>query len=325
MPLFRTYELIYMLARIQEKHPWFWELKALISERPNMVLVGVGNNSTPINVSLLQKPDTTGFGDSDMSHFRESSKDFDTQSEPLTDGFLGPSEGDDGDEEAGNADAEGDIDDEGGSEDGGDGDDMHLVGKKRKGKEKAQGQKKHAKVDEKKSTAPRPGKSTPAPTQKKTSKSAIDKFSEIAAKEEETTQKAIELKKTKLKASADREIAKVKSKAEIKMNQDRLHAELEMKKMEYEYRLKFAATQPGGAPPQPFPSFPKIPDVSNENYSHMFGGQSTNSSVSNSFSSGGHWNDAVASSSSASQRSEPTFTEQLQDNSTDFNFSELNY
>ena len=59
---------------------------------------------------------------------------------------------------------------------------------------------------------PRPGKSTPALTQRKTSKSAINKFSEIAAKEEETTQRVIELKRTKLKASTDREIAKVKLK-----------------------------------------------------------------------------------------------------------------
>jgi hypothetical protein len=95
--------------------------------------------------------------------------------------------------------------------------------------------KKISKVDEKKPMAPCPGKSTPALTQRKTSKSAIDKFSKIAAKEEETTQRVIKLKKTKLKASTDREIAKVKSKAEIKMNQDRLRAELEMKKMEYEY------------------------------------------------------------------------------------------
>ena len=56
--------------------------------------------------------------------------------------------------------------------------------------------KKISKVDEKKPMAPRPGKSTPALTQKKTSKSAINKFSEIAAKEEETTQRVIELKRT---------------------------------------------------------------------------------------------------------------------------------
>jgi hypothetical protein len=116
------------------------------------------------------------------------------------------------------------------------------------------------KVDEKKPMAPCPGKSTPASTQRKTSKSAINKFSEIAAKEEETTQRVIELKRTKLKASTNREIAKVKSKAEIKINQDRLCAELEMKKMEYEYRFKLAAVQPGG-PPQSLPSLSKIPDL----------------------------------------------------------------
>jgi hypothetical protein len=270
-----------------------------------MVLVGVGNNSTPINISLLQKPEAIGFGDDDTSHLRESSKDFDTQSEPWTDGFLGPSDWDNGDEEVGNADAEGDVDDKGGSDAGGD-DDAALVGKKRKGKGKVEGPKKHAKLDEKKPTAPRPGKSTPAPaapTQKKTTKNAIDKFSEIAAKEEETTQKVIELKKTKLKASADREIAKVKSKAEIKMNQDRLRAELEMKKMEYEYRFKLATTQSGGASPQPLPSLPKIPEFPNESTpSHIFAGQSIDSSVSDSFTSGtGHsgWNKAVAGTSSS--------------------------
>jgi hypothetical protein len=107
------------------------------------------------------------------------------------------------------------------------------------------------------------------------------------------------LKKTKLKALADKEIVKVKSKAEIKMNQDQLRAELEMKKMEYEYRFRFAASQPGGAPSQP-PPLPKIPDLPNETHSHTFGlgGQSTNASVSNSFTSGGHWTEAIAGSSS---------------------------
>jgi hypothetical protein len=85
-----------------------------------------------------------------------------------------------------------------------------------------------SKVDEKKPMAPHPGKSTPTLTQRKTSKSAINKFSE-------TTQRVIELKRTKLNVSTDRKIAKVKSKAEIKMNQDWLHAELEMKRMEYKY------------------------------------------------------------------------------------------
>ena len=178
--------------------------------------------------------------------------------------------------------------------------------------------KKILKVDEKKPMAPHPGKLTPASTQRKTSKSAIDKFSEIAAKEEETTQRVIKLKRTKLKASTDREIAKVKLKAEIKMNQDRLRAELEMKKMEYEYQFKLAAVQPG-RPPQSLPSLPKIPDLPNKTHLDIFGGYS---STTNSFTSGGHWNKVVAGSSSTGQ-SEPTFTEQLQDGSTEYNSGNL--
>ena len=87
-----------------------------------MVPVRVGNNSTPINISLLQKPDTAGLGDSEAIRFRDL-KDFDSQSKPWTgpwiDGLLG---GDNGDEGAENEDAQGDVDDKGGGEDGSDGD-----------------------------------------------------------------------------------------------------------------------------------------------------------------------------------------------------------
>ena len=115
MSLLWTQKLMYMLARILDKHPWFWEMKALISEQLNMVPVGVGNNSTPINILLLQKPDTAGLGDSEAIHFCDL-EDFDSQSKPWTkpwtDRLLG---GDNGDEGAGNKDAQGDVDDEGGS------------------------------------------------------------------------------------------------------------------------------------------------------------------------------------------------------------------
>jgi hypothetical protein len=112
-----------MLAQIQDKHPWFWEMKALISERPNMVPVGVGNNSTPINILLLQKPDTAGLGDGEAICFRDL-EDFDSQSKPWIDGLLGR---DDGDEGARNEDAQGNANDKGGGEDGSDGD---IVGRK---------------------------------------------------------------------------------------------------------------------------------------------------------------------------------------------------
>src|SRR5437016_13689946 len=38
--------------------PWFWKLKELIGECPNVVPVGLGNNNTDIDVSILAM--TTG-------------------------------------------------------------------------------------------------------------------------------------------------------------------------------------------------------------------------------------------------------------------------
>ncbi|KAF8958631.1 hypothetical protein BDZ97DRAFT_1761996 [Flammula alnicola] len=269
-------------SRIQEKHPWFWELKSLISERPNMVPVGIGNNSTGYNVSLLQKPSALAEGDSESrnSQFRESSRDFDSQSEPWTEALSLPPNFD---EELERLDEDADND-EGVDNEGEEGtDDEHSAGQKRKGKDKkAEEPKKRVKHEEKKDveekkddkkvTAPRPGKSAPATTQKK-AKSGIDRFSEIAAKEEETTQKVIELKKTKAKGYADKEIAKVKSKAEVKMNQDRLKAELaakamelEAKKVELEFRLKLTqmtAAHHGANHTNlpPLPSLPVLPNI----------------------------------------------------------------
>jgi hypothetical protein len=183
-----------ILARIQEKHPWFWELKALISERPNMIPVGVGNNSTPINVALLQNSWDT----SDVSQLRESSKDFDTQSEEI---FWPPtptSRDRDIDDEGmiePEVDAEDDVDVEVGDEDGED----VQIGSKRKGKAKEEKMDsdrdsrltKSVKVEKKLMIAPCPGKSTPAPTQKKTTKSAIEKFSEIALRKRKQLRRSL--------------------------------------------------------------------------------------------------------------------------------------
>jgi hypothetical protein len=80
----------------------------------------------------------------------------------------------------------------------------------------------------------------------------VEKFLEIALKEDETTQKILELKKTKAKGVADKEIAKVKSKADIEMNRDKLKVELaskkhanklEEKKLKLKYKFKMAKLQ----------------------------------------------------------------------------------
>ncbi|KAJ7734412.1 hypothetical protein B0H16DRAFT_1577766 [Mycena metata] len=33
--------------------PWFWEMRSLIGERPNLRPVGIGNNNSTMDVSLL--------------------------------------------------------------------------------------------------------------------------------------------------------------------------------------------------------------------------------------------------------------------------------
>ena len=152
-----------------------------------MIPVGVGNNSTPINVSLLQN--SWDASDRDVSHFRESSKDFDTTSEkiiwPPTPDRDHDNEASDEGAEAGNVNLNADVEIETGSEIGCNGEgEGAQIGDKRKGKGKDEMNsdlrpKKHVKVEKKPMVGPRPGKSTPAtaPSQKKTAKSAIDKFS----------------------------------------------------------------------------------------------------------------------------------------------------
>lgn len=97
----------------------------------------------------------------------------------------------------------------------------------------------------KKSKGPREGKSTLLTTLPKKGKTlaGIDRFADIAAREEETTQKVLELKKTKFESERDKSVAKVKAKADIQMNKDKLRAELAQKKLELEYQFKLQMAQ----------------------------------------------------------------------------------
>jgi len=46
-------------GEIQKKCPWYWNLKALIDECPNMVPVSTGNNDSSYNISLLAPSSNT--------------------------------------------------------------------------------------------------------------------------------------------------------------------------------------------------------------------------------------------------------------------------
>ena len=59
-----------LLAEIKEKQPWYWRLKAIISEYPNHVPAGIGNNSSGYDLSLLLPPphgNTSELGDMSLS------------------------------------------------------------------------------------------------------------------------------------------------------------------------------------------------------------------------------------------------------------------
>jgi hypothetical protein len=74
----------------------------------------------------------------------------------------------------------------------------------------------------------------------KNPRTGVEKMNAVLAKEEETTQKLFELKKTKVKVETEKHVARVKAKSDVKMQPDKLKANLAIKKMEFDFRLQMA-------------------------------------------------------------------------------------
>jgi hypothetical protein len=204
-------------AHIHEKHPWFWTLKEIISKQPNLVPTGIGNNDTGYDLNVLLHGDSSEAG----GYLGESSGTSDSIGMGL---------------EAEDEDAEGENEDEVNE-------DTMLRGKKRKHEDIDMDGKKSAKrvvINEKKPTAPCAGKLTPAEPSSRKAKMGIEHFADITTREEETTQKALEVKRTKVQGETDRAVAKMKAQAEIQMNKDKLRAEYTQKKLEFEFKLQIA-------------------------------------------------------------------------------------
>ena len=75
----------------------------------------------------------------------------------------------------------------------------------------------------------------------------------IAAKEEETTQKVLDLKKLKARGDNDKALVKIKAKVDLKMQQMKLKADLAQKRMDHEFQFQMVRmghfqTQPGAGP-----------------------------------------------------------------------------
>ena len=145
---------------ISQAFPWFFEMRGLVSERPNVVLVGIGNGTSSIDMSTYLNPVT-------------NSTDYEGVNS------VGVS-----DEECGaDATSEGQDITEPDGDDGDDGDaEIHIPAKR-----KATGTSPHVQ----KANAHTGG--TPAVKQepKKTRITMMDKFSDIAKAQEDTAQRAI--------------------------------------------------------------------------------------------------------------------------------------
>jgi hypothetical protein len=71
-------------------------------------------------------------------------------------------------------------------------------------------------------------------------KTGVEKINTITAKEEEMTQKVLELKKLKVKGENDKVLARIKAKADLKMQGMKLQADLAQKKMDNEFYFQMA-------------------------------------------------------------------------------------
>lgn len=249
------------LAEIKGVCPWYWDLKAMISERPNKVPVGVGNNSSGYNTNLI------------LSKAGDLS---DSASEPALEIDWPSTQGDDRGESVGNllivgaGDGPGgqspsweefELQDLGNGETGGDDIDESVIPAKRRtstrpievdggdgerdeltsGKKKQSGGK--AAPDVKptsdatpvaKRQKPRPGLSEPAKPQIKKGHEKLHQFAEVSVEQERTAQKALALKERKIQAEMDRVKIKVQASADTKMQRAKLKTEYELRRLELE-------------------------------------------------------------------------------------------
>ncbi|KAJ8076151.1 hypothetical protein PM082_022136 [Marasmius tenuissimus] len=202
-----------------EKYPWFFRFRDIIGERPNLVLTGVGNSSTPINLD-----GESALDDVDLSLPATSDYDADMAE-----------------------DVKESVNDE--MEEDGPGDEVSIS------KSTGDGQKsKKRKADEvitpstAKKTAPRKGDSKPAAPVKVNSgkKSRMDEFSEIAKAEEATRQAELQVESKKMDGENQKyrvfeSVSKMKHEGKMK----RFEMKMELRRQELEYKKMKLAGGPG--------------------------------------------------------------------------------
>ena len=181
------------LELIKSSFPWFWEMKILISERPNVVPVGLGNSESTI----------------DMSGYEAGYKSDASDSKPASE--------EDEDEDMPDKDEDEDKDDE--------------------DKLSAHHQDSARKKNDLKTTHTQKKSSTSNahPGHDKKLSKILDRFADLANVEEVTNQKELDLKRLQSQNAR----VKIKAKADIQIQRDKLKAELRMleKKQEHDFRM----------------------------------------------------------------------------------------
>ncbi|KAJ7735367.1 hypothetical protein B0H16DRAFT_1765311, partial [Mycena metata] len=222
-------ELMTKWDEIKLNSPWFWEMCSLIGERPNLRPVGIGNNNSAIDVSLLLPG-----SDDDADGARTSSPDL------FPETLGGKSV--DSDDESSSSKKPIVVDNE-------DSDVAKAKGKSA-GKRCAVSEPASPNVrPPTKKTKPQPAISVPTPTQAKLAKPATtkDKFTAAILAEEETRRKELALTKDKNRVRAEIELAKVKSLRDVKVEKTKMKTkeklakiELARLKMEQDHQFRMA-------------------------------------------------------------------------------------
>lgn len=190
-------------------------MKDLISERPNVTPVGLGNSESAI----------------DLAGYEGGYKTDDDVSKPVTDE-------DEDDDAACDADtAEEDNDDDAEDDD----DDITIPRKRRAGSGYS--------AKKNKMTPAQKAKASKSDIHRSKKMKPLERFADLASAEEVTNQKNLDLKKLQSRAN----MVKIKAKADIQIQHDKLKAELRMleKKQEHDFRmaqLNLQLTQRAGAP-----------------------------------------------------------------------------
>lgn len=215
--------------QIVNEFPFFLRLRSLIAARPNLLPVGLGNNDTGFDVSLLMRTRD----DDDTSSAPEDTRD-------LPDQLI------DEDEDAG-ADPGADVAGSGSDSD------IEAVPTLAGSKRKAGGQPKVKLAPAKKSRGPQPATSVPAAPAAallKKPTNAKEIFASTVKAEEETAQQALAVKSDRNKYHSDITLARIKmqsegkaSRAEAKRQDRAAKMDLLRLKMEQEHEYKMAQLQ----------------------------------------------------------------------------------